>query len=78
MLRAERKTQAQAAYEVLTGEGFRCFIGTKDHNCHIVSVFHPGKQAIQDVLNRAIHHPVYEMKKIKERNVFMLHFKRRS
>jgi hypothetical protein len=77
MLKTDRKSQAQAAYEVLTGEGFRAFIGTKPHNCHIVSVFTQANKAVQDTLNRAMHSPVYDMKKIKGRNVLMLHFKRR-
>jgi hypothetical protein len=73
-IRPEHRTQARAAYEVLTKEGFRCFIGTKPHNCHVVSVLSGNRKAIQRVIHMAFHKPEYSITKVKGKEVIMLHF----
>lgn len=75
MLKEDRKTQAQACYEVLCKEGFKAFIGTKPHNRHIVSVFTDNKKAIFTTLDRAIHHPRYALSKVASGNIYLLNFK---
>jgi hypothetical protein len=73
-IRPEHSTQARAAYEVLTKEGFRCFIGTKPHNRHIVSVFSGNRKAIQHAIHVAFHKPEYSITKVKGKEIIMLHF----
>lgn len=69
-------TQAQAAYEVLTAAGYRCFIGSKPHNKHIVSVFSTKQKAIIHELIVKFHNPQFQISKLKGKDVIMLHFQK--
>lgn len=74
-LKTERKTQAQACYDILEQAGYKVFIGTKPHNCHLVTVFTTNRRHVTHLIICAMHNPAFEVKKVKGYAILTVRFR---